>query len=127
MRSATFATILGFAVYGSQATVINKPFDFPSGWPTNWPSYWSDEWPQSWPTDWFNDWFGQFEDLDHFPENPCEWVGGTCSPLTEGFCHRKHEISLSLPCSRDGLVGVGCCWHDPRFKKAEENKKEVEN
>ncbi|KAL6903156.1 hypothetical protein GGI43DRAFT_401396 [Trichoderma evansii] len=123
MRSATFATILGFAVYGTQAGTINLPGWQPIDWPSYWPSYWSNEWPDSWPINWFDEWFGS---LDQLPENPCEWVGGSCDAITHHFCHAKHDIQLGLPCSLEGLVGVGCCYHDPQDKKKEEEKMKKE-
>lgn len=106
-------------IVGTQASVINLPGWFPDNWPSYWPSYWSTEWPSSWPLDWFEEWFGILEEL---PENPCEWVGGSCDALTKNFCHGKHDIKLSLPCSLDGLVGVGCCYHDPTTKEERERK-----
>ncbi|PTB36630.1 uncharacterized protein TrAFT101_010509 [Trichoderma asperellum] len=98
MRSATFATILGCAVYGSQAIILPQ-------------------WPGNWPVNWFDNWFGR---LDHFPENPCEWIGGTCDPIIAGtsFCTGVNEAPITgVPCAPSSLLSVGCCWHAPVIKK----------
>ncbi|KAM0449754.1 hypothetical protein ACHAPV_005834 [Trichoderma viride] len=96
MRTSAFAAIIGFAVYGCQASTIQ----FPGNWPTNW--------PENWPDNWFNNWFGR---LDHFPENPCEWVGGTCDSTARGFCSGVNDIEIDITCGLRGLGDVGCCWH----------------
>ncbi|KAM0516924.1 hypothetical protein ACHAPE_005035 [Trichoderma viride] len=76
----------------SQATAVSFPHNFPNNWPDNW----------------FDNWFGR---LDHFPQNPCEWVGGTCDAITRDFCGGTYDAQIQLPCGPRGTVGVGCCWH----------------
>ncbi|EHK47663.1 hypothetical protein TRIATDRAFT_90157 [Trichoderma atroviride IMI 206040] len=100
MRTSAFAAIIGFAVYGCQASAVHIPGNIPGNLPGNWPD------------NWFDNWFGR---LGHFPENPCEWVGGTCDAVTLGFCNGINDARIELPCGGRGLVGVGCCWHgEPR-------------
>ncbi|KAL7906397.1 hypothetical protein GGI35DRAFT_482560 [Trichoderma velutinum] len=87
------------------------------------------------PWGWFGPWFGHgfdIEDLKNLdltkldltgldltgldlkdlklPENPCEFVGGTCEATS--LCTGKGDISVALPCGPTGTVGVGCCWHE---------------
>ncbi|KAK1238968.1 hypothetical protein MKX08_006029 [Trichoderma sp. CBMAI-0020] len=88
MRTSAIATIIGFAVYGCQASAVHLP--------------------GNWPDNWFDNWFGR---LDHVPENPCEWVGGTCDAISLGFCNGINDARVELPCGPRGTVGVGCCWH----------------
>ncbi|KAL7898659.1 hypothetical protein HDV63DRAFT_374370 [Trichoderma sp. SZMC 28014] len=89
MRTSAFAAIIGFAVYGCQASAINLPVN--------------------WPDNWFDNWFGT---LDHFPENPCEWVGGTCDTFVResDFCVGKHDAKIDLPCGPLKTTAK-CCWH----------------
>ncbi|PON24708.1 hypothetical protein TGAM01_v206216 [Trichoderma gamsii] len=150
MRTSAFAAILGFAVYGSQATAINFADNWRDNWrdnwPTNWPDNWSDNWPDNWPVTWLVSLLGSLNSLnridnlnsidslssldsldslaslaslnglDHFPENPCEWLGGTCEATAVNFCSGLNDIKIGVPCGSFGSIsvgtaGVGCCWH----------------
>ncbi|KAL5094004.1 hypothetical protein Trisim1_009474 [Trichoderma cf. simile WF8] len=68
------------------------------------------------PFGFFGPWFDGDFDIDdlanfRFPENPCEFIGGTCEATTLGFCSGRGDFSVDLPCGGRGIIGVGCCWH----------------
>ncbi|KKP06358.1 hypothetical protein THAR02_01506 [Trichoderma harzianum] len=65
------------------------------------------------PFGFFGPWFDGDLTIDdladfQFPENPCEFIGGTCEIATSlTFCAGRGDFSVDLPCG----VGLGCCWH----------------
>ncbi|KAK4061573.1 uncharacterized protein Triagg1_10282 [Trichoderma aggressivum f. europaeum] len=92
MRYTAVLTVLGLTFSGAMANNNFGPFGF------------------------FGPWFDGDFDIDdladfRFPENPCEFVGGTCEATTLGFCSGRGDFSVDLPCGGRGIIGVGCCWH----------------